>query len=232
MMMLRCAAVLAILTTAAALKTCVFGGSGLIGKAVCKTLAAKGVAVTSVSRSGRPADAEPWMDKVDWVAADAAKDSLAAALDGAGACVSCVGGFTGAKASPTGTGDIPVLFASYSPQDQAEYRQKNGPPNEAIAKAAKEAGVGRYVLVGVAADAENGLVGGIPGYFEGKADALDAAVRSFGTNAVVVCPHEVVEPNSPRIKAVDNPFARFSRDANNAIGSVGYRGEDLVTNSA
>ena len=55
------------------LKACVFGGSGFVGKAVCKTLAAKGVAVTSVSRSGRPADAEPWMDKVDWVAADAAK---------------------------------------------------------------------------------------------------------------------------------------------------------------
>ena len=111
MMMLRCA-VLAVLTTAAALKTCVFGGSGFVGKAVCKTLARQGVAVTSVSRSGRPADAEPWMDKVDWVAADAAKDSIAAALKGAGACISCVGGFTGAKASPTGTGDIPVLFAS------------------------------------------------------------------------------------------------------------------------
>ena len=231
-MMLRCA-VLAVLTTAAALKQCtVFGGSGFVGKAVCKTLAAKGVAVTSVSRSGRPADAEPWMDKVDWVAADAAKDSLSAALDGTGACISCVGGFTAAKASPTGTGDIPVLFASYSPQDQAEYRQKNGPPNEAIAKAAKEAGVGQYVLVGVAADAENGLAGGIPGYFEGKADALNAAVRNFGADAVVVCPHEVVEPKSPRIKAVDNPFARFARDANKAIGSVGYRGEDLVANSA
>ena len=217
-------------TTTTALERCtVVGGSGFVGKAVCKTLAAKGVAVTSVSRSGRPADREPWMDKVDWVAADAAKDSLAAALDGAGACVSCVGGFTGAKASPTGTGDIPVLFASYSPQDQEEYRQKNGPPNEAIAKAAKEAGVGRYVLVGVAADAENGLAGGIPGYFEGKADALNAAVEHFGTNAVVVCPHEVVEPGSARIKAVDNPFARFARDANKAIGSVGYRGEDLVT---
>ena len=144
-MMSRCA-VLAVLTTAAALKQCtVFGGSGFVGKAVCKTLAAKGVAVTSVSRSGRPADAEPWMDQVDWVAADAAKDNIAAALDGAGACVSCVGGFTDAKASPTGTGDIPVLFASYSPQDQEEYRAKNGPPNEAIAKAAKEAGVGQYL---------------------------------------------------------------------------------------
>ena len=217
-------------TTTTALDRCtVVGGSGFIGKAVCKTLAAQGVAVTSVSRSGRPADAEPWMDKVDWVAADAAKDSLSAALNGAGACISCVGGFTGAKASPTGTGDIPVLFASYSPQDQEEYRQKNGPPNEAIAKAAKEAGVGRYVLVGVAADAENGLAGGIPGYFEGKADALNAAVQNFGAEAVVVCPHEVVEPGSARIKAVDNPFARFARDANKAIGSVGYRGEDLVT---
>ena len=232
MMMLRCA-VLAVLMTAAALKQCtVFGGSGRIGKAVCRTLAAKGVAVTSVSRSGRPADREPWMDKVDWVAADAAKDSLAAALNGAGACISCVGDFTDAKASPTGTGDIPVLFASYSPQDQAEYRQKNGPPNEAIAKAAKAAGVGRYVLVGVAADAENGLAGGIPGYFEGKADALDAAVRNFGADAVVVCPHEVVEPGSARIKAVDNPFARFARDANKAIGSVGYRGEDLCTRTS
>ena len=85
-------------TTTALERCCVVGGSGFIGKAVCKTLAAKGVAVTSVSRSGRPADAEPWMDKVDWVAADAAKDSLSAALDGTGACISCVGGFTDAKA--------------------------------------------------------------------------------------------------------------------------------------
>ena len=35
--------------------------------------------------SVRPAGAEPWVDQVDWVAADAAKDGLAAALDGAGA---------------------------------------------------------------------------------------------------------------------------------------------------
>jgi NAD(P)-dependent dehydrogenase (short-subunit alcohol dehydrogenase family) len=227
--MIKHALLAAFAATTTALKATVFGGNGYIGKAVCKALAAKGVAVTSVSRSGRPADREPWMEKVDWVAADAAKDSLSAALNGASACVSCVGGFTGAKASPTGTGDIPVLFASYSPQDQEEYRQKNGPPNEAIAKAAKEAGVGQYVLVGVAADAENGLAGGIPGYFEGKADALNAAVRNFGADAVVVCPHDVVEPGSARIKAVDNPFARFARDANKAIGSVGYRGEDLVT---
>ena len=70
---------------------------------------------------------------------------------------------------------------------------------------------------------------GLPERAEGKADALDAAVRNFGADAVVVCPHEVVEPGSARIKAVDNPFARFARDANKAIGSVGYRGEDLVT---
>lgn len=139
-----------------------------------------------------------------------------------------MGGFTDAKASPTGTGDIPILFVTYSPQDQADYRAKNGLPNEAIAKAAKEAGVGRYVLLGVAEDAENGLAGGIPGYFEGKADALTAAVERFGSDAVVVCPHEVAEPDSKRIKAVDNAFARFARDANRVVGGAGYRGEDLI----
>ena len=76
---------------------------------------------------------------------------------------------------PAGTGDIPVLFASYSPEDQAAYRAANGPPNERVAAAASAAGCARFVLVGVAADAENGLAGGIPGYFEGKADALSAA---------------------------------------------------------
>lgn len=226
----RCV-LLAVLATAAALKQCtVFGGSGFVGRAVCQTLAARGVSVTSVSRSVRPTDAEPWMDKVTWTAADATTDgaAVAAALQGAGACVSCVGGFTDAKASPTGTGDIPIFFATYSPQDQADYRAKNGLPNEAIAKAAKEAGVGRYVLLGVAEDAENGLAGGIPGYFEGKADALTAAVQNFGADAVVVCPHEVAEPDSKRIKAVDNAFARFARDANRVVGGAGYRGEDLI----
>ena len=126
-----------------------------------------------------------------------------------------MGGFTDAKASPTGTGDIPVLFASYSPQDQAEYRQKNGPPNEAIAKAAKEADVGQYVLVGVAADAENGLAGGIPGYFEGKADALMRPCE-FRRRRGGGLPAEVVEP-APHIKAVDNLAA--SRDANKAMAA-------------
>ena len=151
----------------------VFGGSGRVGKVVCSQLINKGCDVVSLSRSGRPS-AGAWADAVSWVRADAATDAdaVAAAVEGADAVVSCVGGFKGAKASPTGTGDIPardrrrdssvrgfadaalgistwhpaagprrrpkirvnvhvragatfpsqVLFASFSPEDQARYR--------------------------------------------------------------------------------------------------------------
>lgn len=48
----------------------VTGGSGFIGRKVCKRAANRGFDVTSVSRSGQPDDREPWHADVDWIAAD------------------------------------------------------------------------------------------------------------------------------------------------------------------
>lgn len=85
--------------------------------------------------------------------------------------------------------------------------------------------------MGVSEDAENGLAGGIPGYFEGKADALNAAVDAFGEQTIVVCPHAVYEGDDAAkvAKALSSPVARFLVDANRFVGNLGYRGEDLVT---
>ncbi|AOW06052.1 hypothetical protein B0I72DRAFT_138572 [Yarrowia lipolytica] len=48
----------------------VFGGNGFLGRHICKQALSKGWAVTSISRSGPPKNAESWMSKVQWKRAD------------------------------------------------------------------------------------------------------------------------------------------------------------------
>lgn len=48
----------------------VTGGSGFIGREVCRLARKNGHAVASVSRGGAPDRYEPWHDDVEWVAAD------------------------------------------------------------------------------------------------------------------------------------------------------------------
>ncbi len=46
----------------------VFGGSGYVGTRVCKHGLQMGMAVTSISRHGRPANlTADWANNVDWV---------------------------------------------------------------------------------------------------------------------------------------------------------------------
>jgi NADH dehydrogenase len=50
-------------------KVCVLGGSGFIGAEICRLAVAMGHEVISVSRGGRPALDEPWLEGVTWVGA-------------------------------------------------------------------------------------------------------------------------------------------------------------------
>ncbi len=51
-------------------KVCVLGGSGFIGTEICRLTVAMGHRPISVSRGGRPDIDEPWVEGVEWVAAD------------------------------------------------------------------------------------------------------------------------------------------------------------------
>ena len=177
---------------ATAMRVAVFGGTGLVGSRVCRALVNKyGCDVLSLSRSGEPptwADGEAWATQVQWQTTDAAVEgAAAAALEASGAVdavVSCIG-----------TRDVLALSASSTEARAKEKavasRAANGPPNVQAAKAAKAAGAQKFVLVGVASDAETGYSGATPGPYEGKRDAADAARELFGDDAVLFGPHRV-----------------------------------------
>lgn len=48
-------------------KLIVFGGSGFIGQEICRLGRALGHEIVSISRSGRPALDEPWVQGIEWV---------------------------------------------------------------------------------------------------------------------------------------------------------------------
>jgi UDP-glucose 4-epimerase len=66
-------------------KTCVvLGGGGFLGRQLCRNLVDMGFSVRSVSRSGKPqAGDEPWVSRVDWIAAPLGTEACFQALQGA-----------------------------------------------------------------------------------------------------------------------------------------------------
>lgn len=74
------------------LKICVLGGSGFVGREVCRLAVAMGHQVVSVSRGGRPAVDEPWVEGVEWIDGDVCEPAKwREHLDGCEAVVHCVG---------------------------------------------------------------------------------------------------------------------------------------------
>ncbi|MBO0441029.1 NAD(P)H-binding protein [Candidatus Enterococcus ikei] len=58
------------------MKITIFGGSGFIGQKLTEELVSRGHLVTSISRSGQPADlTESWAQKVLWISSDILQDS-------------------------------------------------------------------------------------------------------------------------------------------------------------
>mmetsp|Transcript_22784 Transcript_22784/g.56844 ORF Transcript_22784/g.56844 Transcript_22784/m.56844 type:complete len:315 (+) Transcript_22784:25-969(+) len=147
--------------TAELKKVVVLGGSGFVGSRVCKQLVAHGAGVVSISRSGRPALAGTWADKVEWVSADVSDEVLVAAqMKGADAVISTLG----------------VIFGNGAEADRAN----NAKPNIAAADAAAGANVPRFVYVSVSSQVGpvvSPLLG--DGYFKGKADAEAEILGKF-----------------------------------------------------
>lgn len=147
-------------------KVVVLGGSGFVGSRICEQLAAKGVSVVSVSRSGAPpAKAGAWAQKVEWVKGDVLSMDLSSTVSGASAVVSAIG--------------------SIGTPDDAKF---NGETAEKAVAAAKDANVPRFVLVSATPlVSEAGLGSVFPGYIEGKKRA-EAAVASFPGKTLVMQP--------------------------------------------
>ena len=158
----------------------VVGGSGYLGRHIVRAGLKHGLAVASFSRSGAPpaAVSSDGLDGAEWLSGNAESDTdIAKALEGATAVVSCLG-------TPFGTRDSILRI--------------NGEANVAFTKAAKTAGVERYVYVSAATfrPMEQLFPDSWGAYFEGKRAAEAAVDEHFGDAGAVL---KVCAPPMSRI---------------------------------
>ncbi|KAJ1482284.1 hypothetical protein T484DRAFT_1804366 [Baffinella frigidus] len=150
----------------------VFGGNGFVGSHVCMALVAMGKKVAAINRSGAPREHAPWMDGVDYIAADVFEpEAWRSVLKGAGGVVATIGAF----------GDYETM------------KRFNGDANITVAEEAAAAGVKRMVFVSASFPP---FPASIPlrGYIEGKQAAEERAaeerVRALFPNS-----HSILKPS-------------------------------------
>lgn len=160
----------------------VTGGTGFLGRAVCRLAVADGHDVTSVARSGRPDPQHrgPWADEVDWVAADVLaphrwRDHLA----GVDAVVHCVG------------------IARERPREGATFERVNGDAAVVAALESERAGADRFVFV--SSSRSPPLVR--DAYVDAKRRA-EAAIADLDVESAVVRPGPVYGPDQPHFPGV------------------------------
>jgi uncharacterized protein YbjT (DUF2867 family) len=109
------------------------GGSGFIGREIGRLGVADGVEIRSLSRSGRPAVTEPWVDEIEWHAVDLFEpDRWRDQLDGCDAVIHTVG----------------ILRESLS--EDVTFERLNGDSAILAAREAERADVPAFVLLSVA----------------------------------------------------------------------------------
>ena len=195
----------------------VFGGSGFIGRRVCRQLVESGQceAVVSISRSGRPPSYYcdgPWVDSVQWISYDLDNDWPSTAdqeklrLPTLDAAVSCIGNVQPKK-------EWTQLFGLGFDDDRLRY--ENGVINERAIELAKSVGAKRFSFVSVSYESAKTLEGPIVGYMDGKRMCEEKACEIFGEeNTVLIGPSLVYGgkryPNLGRIyrSFVESPPAR------------------------
>jgi len=177
----------------------VMGGAGWVGAHVSQRLQTQGYTVVSISRSTSDVQTERTksilgtpLTGVKYVSIDAgtaSTEDLALPMKGALAVISCVG------------------IAPGSPN----VKDGNGVVNARIAKAAKSAGVPKFVYIGVASSLANGPAKFVLGdYFKGKAEAEKNVTTEFGEKSLIIKPAAIAggtpgekrPPGPPGIKPV------------------------------
>eukprot|EP01026_Neomeris_dumetosa_P062861 TRINITY_DN59594_c0_g1_i1.p2 TRINITY_DN59594_c0_g1~~TRINITY_DN59594_c0_g1_i1.p2 ORF type:complete len:313 (-),score=44.68 TRINITY_DN59594_c0_g1_i1:224-1024(-) len=175
-------------------KVLVFGGNGFVGSRVCQEALNMGVEVVSVNRSGQPSNiSDTWVQNVNWVVGDALNVSTyQSQLAGCAAAISLIGAF--------GTNEHMLKI--------------NGEANMNAIKAAKEAGVPRFVFVSVH---EYGLPEFVlQGYFKGKKDAERCLQEIYGEQGVVLRPGFV--SGKRKVGAVDIPLDLIGNPLSKILG--------------
>lgn len=151
------------------LKICVLGGSGFVGREVCRLAVAMGHEVISVSRGGRPPVDDPWVEGVEWIEADVCEPAKwSEHLDGCEAVVHCVG------------------IAAEAPEAGQTFERLHHQSVELAAREAEERGVPKFVFVSA---------GGQPpsvdaGYLQSKQRA-EEALDERGLDVAILRPVRV-----------------------------------------
>ena len=160
----------------------VTGGTGFIGREVCRLAVRDGHDVTSVARSGRPdpRHRDPWAGEVAWVAADVLephrwRDRLA----GVDAVVHCVG------------------IARERPREGATFERVNGDAAIVAALESERAGADRFVFL--SSSRSPPLVR--DEYVKSKRRA-EAAIADLDVETAVVRPGPVYGPGQPHFPGV------------------------------
>ncbi|MEA1931015.1 MAG: NAD(P)H-binding protein [Euryarchaeota archaeon] len=166
----------------------VVGGSGFIGRAICRRAIEAGHEVRSVSRGGRPEDvSDRWVDRVEWTSADLfSPHTWRDRLRGVDAVVHSVG------------------IAHETPREGATFERLNGDSAIITALEAERAGVDTYVFLSSAANYPTAR----RAYLQSKRRA-ERAVENLNMETVVLRPGAVYGPDQPHFPEPLNWLCRL-----------------------
>lgn len=193
------------------LSVAVFGGSGFLGRRICRELVLSGHEVTSISRNGRPPsyytssdDTENWANEVNWLAYTIHhEDDTVLELPAIEAGISCIG-----NVNPDPDFDK-LSFFGLTYDDERLFRE-NGPVNECAARFAKKCGAERFVFMSVSYEVAKMVEGPIDGYTRGKRYAEHSICKLFGEdNCIVLGPSLIYGGN--RFPILGKKYSEITR---------------------
>jgi len=171
----------------------VVGGSGFIGRAVCRRAIAAGHEVRSVSRGGRPETVErpgSWRESVEWTSADLfSPHTWRDRLRGVDAVVHSVG------------------IAHEKPREGVTFERLNGDSAIITALEAERAGVDTYVFLSSAVNYPTAR----RAYLRSKRRA-ERAIENLNLETVVLRPGPVYGPGQPHFPRPLNTLCRLVDD--------------------
>jgi len=169
----------------------VVGGSGFIGRDVCRFAVRDGHEVRSVSRGGRPDVGEEWAEAVSWTSADLFRpNAWRDRLSDVDAVVHSVGTLT------------------ESPTEGVTFERVNGDAGVLTALEAERAGVDGFVFLSAATNPP----GVRNAYLTAKRRA-EASIADLDLDAVVLRPGPVYGEGQPHLPGVADRVLRFVASA-------------------
>jgi uncharacterized protein YbjT (DUF2867 family) len=177
----------------------VVGGSGFIGRNVCRFAVRDDHEVRSVSRSGRPDGDEAWMDSVSWTSADLfSPNAWRDRLDGVDAVVHAVGTLTEA------------------PTEGVTFERVNGDAAVLAALEAERAGADGFAFLSAAAKPP----GVRNAYLTAKRRA-ETSVADLDLETVALRPGPVYGEGQPHLPGVADRVLRFVASARPIASRLG-----------